>query len=246
MDASNRGGPLRERKLRTLILPLLLCTAARPAAGQIDPERRQLLQMGFDESIDGRGPLAAYAYYYLNAPRFLTTDKTLRLVLAPGYFDSELGFSKALGPDTDLGIGLAGGAFADSHTEIRQGRFLRGQSFRGDGVKAALGVYHNFPPYGPVPLAGILRVENHYAKFTGEKGTDPNFAVPQTVTEMNLRAGLRLGGKEPLLLPNLAAEVSTWYEGRYRAEPQPYGVAGDRRVEPNVQLFWGRALLVYN
>ena len=53
--------------MRALILPLLLCMGARPAAGQIDPEHRQLLQMGFNQAVDGRGPLAAYAYYYLES-----------------------------------------------------------------------------------------------------------------------------------------------------------------------------------
>lgn len=232
--------------LRALILALLLCAAARPAAGQLDPERRQLLQLGFDHAVDGRGPLSAYAYYYLNEPRFLTPKQTLRLVLAPGYVDSELGFARALGAKTDLGLGLAGGAFADSHAEIRQGRFSKGESFRGDGARAALGVYHDFPPYGPVPLAGILRVESHYAKFKGDKATDPAFVMPQAQKELNLRAGMRFGGKEPLLRPNLAMEVSTWYEGRYRAEPTAYGFGGDRRIERNSQLFWGRGLLIYN
>lgn len=237
---------MRELGLRALILPLLLCAAARPAAGQIDPERRQLLQVGFNQAADRRGPLAAYAYYYLNEPHFFSPERTLRLVVAPVYVDSELGLAKALGAKTDLGIGLAGGALADSHTEIRQDRFLKGESFRGDGARAALGLYHDFPPCGPVPLAGILRVEGHYAKFTRDKATDPAFVLPEAQSEINLRAGLRLGGKEPLLRPNLAMEVSAWHEGRYRLAPTAYGFGGDRRIEPDSQLFWGRALLIYN
>jgi hypothetical protein len=168
------------------------------------------------------------------------------LVVAPGYADSELGFAKALGPKTDLGLGLAGGAFADSHTEIRQDRFLRGESFRGDGAKIALGIYHDLPPCGPAPLAGIVRVEGHYASFEREKWTTPGFAVPGDQNELNVRAGLRLGGQEPVLRPNLAMEVSTWYEGRYRRGPTSYGFDCDGRIEPNSQLFWTRALLIYN
>jgi len=231
---------------RASVLALLLCAAARPAAAQIDPDRRQLLQLGFNQAIDGRGPLAAYAYYYLNAPHFLSPKRTLRLVLAPGYADSELGFEKALGEKTDLGVGLAGGALADSHTEIRAHRFIKEESFRGDGLRAALGAYHDFPPYGPVPLAGIIRVEGHYAKFTRDKTTDPAFAIPEPQGEINARAGLRLGGKEPLLSPNLAMEVSAWYEGRYRLAPMAYGFAGDRRIERDTHLLWARALLIYN
>lgn len=235
-----------DRGPRWVILPLLLCAAALPAAAQIDPERRQLLQLGFNQAIDGRGPLAAYAYYYLNAPHFLRPKQTLRLVLAPGYADSELGLEKALGPKTDLGIGLAGGAMADSHTEIRQNQYVKKESFRGDGLRTALGFYHDFPPYGPVPLAGIVRLEGHYAKFTRDKTTDPGFSIPEPQSEINVRAGFRFGGKEPLLSPNLAMEISAWYEGRYRLSPMAYGYAGDRRTEPNVQLLWARALLIYN
>jgi len=231
---------------RALSVALLLCASARPAAAQIDSERRQLLQLGFNQALDGRGPLAAYAYYYLNAPTFLSPKRALRLVVAPGYADSEVGFKKALGEKTDLGVGLAGGAMADSHTEIRQSRYLKGESFRGDGLRTALGVYHDFPPYGPVPLAGIVRVEGHYSKFTRDKTTDPGFALPEPQSEINARAGFRLGGKEPFLNPSLAMEISAWYEGRYRLSPMAYGFAGDRRVERDTQLLWGRALLIYN
>jgi hypothetical protein len=233
------------RGKRTLA-SLLLCAAALPAGAQIDPERRQMLQLGFNQAVDGRGPLAAYAYYHLNVPRFLTPKRALRLILAPGYADSELGFRQALGEKTDLGLGLAGGAFADSHTEIRQDRFVRGESYRGDGARASLSVYHDFPPQGPVPLAGLLRVESHYSKYSRDSTTDRAFSMPEAQTEVNARAGLRLGGREPYLVPNLAMEVSGWYESRYRLAPMDYGYGGDRRVEPNSQLFWGRALLIYN
>lgn len=237
---------MREPGLRALIFALLLCGAARPAAGQIDPERRHLLQMGFNHAVDGRGPRAVYAYYYLNQPRFLDSTRTLRLVVAPVYVESELGFAKALGAKTDLGVGLAGGAFADGHAEIRQHRFLRRESFRGDGARVALSLYHDFPPYGPVPLAGILRAEGHYAGYMRDKETNPAFALPEALRELSVRAGLRLGGKEPLLRPNLAMEVSTWHEGRYRLAPTAYGFGRDRRIERDSHLFWGRALLIYN
>ncbi|MDP3543457.1 MAG: hypothetical protein Q8T11_13390 [Elusimicrobiota bacterium] len=232
--------------MKRTLLAGLLCAAALPASAQMDPERRQLLQVGFEQALDRRGPLAAYAYYHLNAPLFLSPKRSLRLVLAPGYADSEVAFAQALGGKTDLGIGLAGGAFADSHTEIRGHRYIKEESFRGDGVRASLSAYHDFPPYGPVPLAGLARVEVHYAKFGHDRTTDPFFAIPEPQTEVNTRAGLRFGGKEPMLSPNLAMEVSAWYEGSRRLEPMAYGYAGDRRVEKTSRLFWGRALLIYN
>ena len=231
---------------RAPLAVMLLCAAAAPASAQMDPEKRQLIQVGLNQALDRRGPLAAYVYYHLNVPYFFPPKRSLRLVVAPGYVDSELAFAKALGEKTDLGLGLAGGAFADSHTEIRDGRYFKGQSFRGDGVRASVSAYHDFPAIGPVPLAGILRAEGHHAKFRHDKTTDEPFVVPEPQSEVATRAGLRLGGREPYLSPNVAMEISAWYEARYRLEPGTYGFAGDRRMENNSQLLWGRALLVWN
>jgi hypothetical protein len=124
---------------------------------QIDLYKRQLLQFGYNQPIEGRGPIAGYAFYYLNQPNLAGRDLTLRLAVAPTFLDSELGFSRALGPHTDLAIGLAGGGFADSYSEIRQGRLIDAESFTGHGVHASLSVYHRFNPQQRIPLNGILR-----------------------------------------------------------------------------------------
>jgi hypothetical protein len=68
--------------------------------------------LGYNQPFEGHAPLAAYAFYYHNQPDFFATNLTLRLAVAPVYLDSELGFASALGPNTDLGIGLAGGGLA--------------------------------------------------------------------------------------------------------------------------------------
>ena len=112
------------------VLLLGLCVPLTCRA-QIDPVKRQLLQFGYNQPLQGHGPLAAYAFYYLNQPQFMRPDLTLRLAVAPTYLDSELGVSHALGPQTDLGLGLAGGGFADSYAEVRAGRFLQSESFDG-------------------------------------------------------------------------------------------------------------------
>src|SRR5436189_2334563 len=80
-----------------LVFLLLALGAVRTAQGQIDPERRRLLQMGFNQPIEGRGPIAAYAFFYYNQPNFLYTNLTLRAAIAPVYLDTELGFSGLLG-----------------------------------------------------------------------------------------------------------------------------------------------------
>ena len=205
-----------------------------------------MLQFGYTRSPDGRGPFSGYTYYYLNQPHFWRDSQALRIVLAPGYVDSEFGFRNALGRSTDLGLGLAGGGFADNYTEIRRGQYLQGESFLGNGGNGSLNAYHHFPKIGPVPLAGILRVEERFASFGSHGGTDPGFMVPPNEPEFVARTGLRLGGVEPVMIPTMAAELSAWYEGHFRENPGEYGYAGDRRVERESQLYWTRALLVYN
>ena len=231
--------------MRSKILFAAFCALAIPATAQVDPAKRRLLQLGFNRPLDGRGPFSAYAYYYHNQP-FAHDTKTLRLAVAPVYLDSELGIKDGLGSGTDLGIGLAGGGYADSYTEIREGRYLRGESFTGDGVKASISAYRSLGSVGPAPLAAILRGEVRYAEFRRDKTTEPGFELPGAQTDFNTRAGLRWGGIEPVVLPRVAGELSVWYEGRLRTAPGAYGYGNDRRVEPYSHIFWSRALIVYN
>ena len=93
-----------------LFLPGLLWPC-RSVFAQIDPEARKLVQLGFNQSLEGAAPIAGYMFYYLNEPNFLRTNLTLRLALAPVYLDSELGIRGALGPDTDVGPGAGRGRF---------------------------------------------------------------------------------------------------------------------------------------
>ena len=231
--------------MRPLLLLLALAAMAGPAAAQMDPEKRRLLQMGFNRPLDGRGPFAGYLYYYHNHP-YPDNIRVLRLAVAPVYLDGEFGIKRGFGENTDLGVGLAGGGYADSYTEIRGGRYLRGESFTGDGTKASLSGYHAFGNIGPAPLAGVLRGEVRYAEFRREKSTEPGFELPNAQTDFNVRTGLRWGGIEPVVLPRLAGELSIWYEGRLRTAPGSYGYAGDRLIEPNTHLIWARALICYN
>src|SRR5208282_6371354 len=100
-----------------------------------DPVRRDLIQLGYNAAFEGRAPLAGYAFYYHNQPDFLQTNLTLRLAVAPVYLDSELGFVNGLGPNTDFAIGAAGGGFADSYNEIRDGTYYTSESFEGNGAE---------------------------------------------------------------------------------------------------------------
>src|SRR3954452_23332754 len=116
----------------TWLLTLAFC-AASVCEAQIDPAKRELIQLGYTLPLEGYGPLNAYAFYYLNIPQFVRTNLTLRLAVAPIYLDSELGISSALGEHTHLGLGVAGGGFADTYSEVRQGKYIRAESFTGHG-----------------------------------------------------------------------------------------------------------------
>jgi hypothetical protein len=229
--------------LAFLLLPGSFLT--QMADAQIDPEERELVQLGYNQPLEGHAPISAYAFFYYNQPSFLRTNLTLRLAIAPVYVDSELGIAQALGPHTDLGLGLAGGGFAYSYYEIHQGNYLQDQSFTGHGGQVSASLYHLFNPDQRVPLSGIVRGEVVEALYERDDRTAPTFVLPPNLTSFNVRTGLRWGGKEPLLAPALGLELSIWYQGEFRLNSGPYGFAGDRRVEPASHLFWGRALFAY-
>src|SRR5262245_43531462 len=111
---------------------LLGCLGPLTALGQIDPIQRTLLQVGYNVAMQSHPPLSGYAYYYRNQPNVLCdSNLTLRLAIAPTYLDSELGFSHLLGKNTDFGVGIAGGGFADNYNETRDGKFEPHESFTG-------------------------------------------------------------------------------------------------------------------
>ena len=91
-----------------------LTLVAFNASAQIDPAPRQLLELGGDASVTDSGPMGAYAFYYWNMVNVPTTNQFLRLVIAPVYVDSELGFKGLLGEHTDLAVGAFGGLYANS------------------------------------------------------------------------------------------------------------------------------------
>ena len=215
------------------------------AFAQIDPVQRDLIQFGYNQPVEGRAPVAGYAFYYYNQPDFLKTNTTLRVALAPTYLDSELGFVHGLGPETDVAIGLAGGGFADSYNKMRGGQWIQAESFDGHGAEISSSLYHLFNPGALIPLNFVLRGGLHDSFYERNENTAANFQVPQDTASLNVRTGLRYGGIEPTLFPELAMELSVWYDGQFRANPGTYGFDGDRSVHPSVHLFWASAALSY-
>jgi len=221
-----------------LLLPLV-------AAAQIDPFARDLVQFGYNQPVEGRAPVAGYAYYYHNQPDFLRTNLTLRLAVAPTYVDSELGLNHALGPETDLGLGAAGGGFADSYNEIRAGKWNEKESFDGHGAELSSSVYHLFNPGQQIPLNLVVRGAAHYSVYEKNDNTAANFQLPDDGLTGSFRTGLRWGGIEPTLFPELAMELAVWYEGQFRTDDGSYGYNQHRRLQPDTHLFWASAALSY-
>ena len=216
------------------------------AFAQIDPVKRDLLQVGYNASFEGHAPLAAYAYFYHNQPNFLATNVTLRLAVAPTYVDSELGVSHVFSPHNDVGFGIAGGGFADSYHEIRAGKYIPAESFDGHGFESSLHLYHLFNPEQLIPLNGVLHLIGHYSTFSKTEETAQNFELPPDHGTFMLRTGLRWGGKEPVLYPTLAMEISAWYQGEYRTAHGDYGLPNDpHTLNEYSHLFWGQALIAY-
>ncbi len=215
------------------------------AMAQIDPVPRQMIQLGYNAAFQGHAPLSAYAFYYRNIPHLANTNLALRLAIAPTYLDAELGIRSVLSEHTDLGIGIAGGGFADSYDEIDHGTFTPRESFVGHGGELSASLYHLFNPQQEIPLNGVLRAIGHYTTFERDDDTAANFELPNDHPWAGVRAGLRWGGKEPVLFPSLAMELSVWYEGQYRANSDRYGYSNDRELNEMSHLFWAQALLAY-
>src|SRR5258708_10857922 len=98
--------------LQSLTLLLLYFGAIFQSQAQIDPEARHLIQFGYNQPMEGRGPLSGYAFYYWNQPNFHASNVVLRLAVAPVYLDSSVGITDALVTHTAVAFGLASARYA--------------------------------------------------------------------------------------------------------------------------------------
>ncbi len=223
----------------------VVAAGAATAHAQIDPDARQLLHLGVDAPLNGNGPKGAYAFYYWNMPNIPTTNQVLRLAIAPTYVDSELGFKSLLGPNTDFAVGAAGGAFANSYTEVRGGTYYKNESFDGESAGLSASIYQLMNPGAQMPLSSILRetmTYNSWFKSDQANQSGNNFDLPDNQPIFTTRAGFRWGGMEPVLTPKLALEVSAWYELEKRTDAGTYGFNGDRRLNNTPQRLFARTL----
>ena len=234
----------REKWERMAILAV--CLGWGVAEAQIDTTKRDLIEGGYNFPFEGKSPLSGYGYYYRNQPNFLQTNLTLRLAIGPTYADSELGIAQALGPQTDLGLNLSGGGYRDDYDEIRVGHYYREESFEGFRGQAGFGIYHLFNPGAKVPLYGVVQTSARFVSYSESTYTATNFVEPKHRGIFTVRTGLRYGGRPPVLFPSQAMELSVWYEGYIRTDPETYGFDGDRKINAHTHLFWANAHLAYH
>ncbi|MCC6233569.1 MAG: hypothetical protein IT580_13045 [Verrucomicrobiales bacterium] len=228
-----------------LVLMLMQGLGGTIAKAQVDPYHRSMLQMGYDQPINGRGPRGVYAYYYYNKPDLIGTNVALRVALAPAYVDGELGLRELISPHTDLGLGFYGGAYGDNYYEVRNGRYLEGESFDGHGGGAAISLYQLVNPAMRIPLHLIARAGFRYTAYAEGEETDEGFEVPESRPMPFARVGLRWAGKEPVLYPDLGLEVSAWVERQWRLEHGDFGFGNDRSMKGRTDLYWVYAGLDY-
>jgi hypothetical protein len=236
---------MRNTFLKSLVAGLIVI-ATPVLHAQIDSRHRNLLQLGYDQPLAEHGPRAAYLYYYYSNPEIIGTNVALRMAIAPVYFDGELGFKGLLSPNTDLGIGLYGGAYGDNYYEVRRGHHFSNESFDGHGGGASVSIYQLLNPGYMIPLNAVLRGGARYATYSEGDATQFNFELPDDRITAYVRAGLRLAGKEPVLDPALGLELSIWFERQWRSEDDAYGFADDRRTQDQTDLYWLYAGINYS
>jgi hypothetical protein len=218
---------------------VLLLTAV-PAAAQIDPEPRLNLELGVEGPLKGDGPLSGYAFLLWNRPHFVEEDLYLRVLLAPTFLMSELVLDRWPTDGHAVGVGVAGGFFPYNFEEFRDGMHVEDESFWGHGGEANLSYYRRVLLGGLLPLEGQVRLKPQYVVYA-RNDTDARFRLPPDTAIFSGRVGLRLGGVPPELHPDLALEVSVWYEPSYRVEAGPYGFPErPQELEHFTQKAWAR------
>lgn len=223
-----------------------MALAVLPAQAQIDPAPRQLLQLGANASLTDPGPFGAYAFYYWNMPDFPTTNQVLRLAIAPCYVDADYGFQGLLGKQTDLALGAFGGFYANSYQDVDGGRYYKDRSFDGNSIGGRVSLYHRVNPDQMIPLTLVLRESVAYVGYEDTQNTGYRFDLPNSQPVLTTRAGFRWGGKEPVLTPKLAMEVSGWLEWAHRTESGNYGYAADSyELNSDTYRIFGRVLANY-
>ncbi len=220
---------------------LFLAVIPRTASAQVDPEPRTNIELGFEGPLRGNGPLSGYSFLLWNRPHFHDKDLYLRVALSP-YIQSELIRDNWPVDGHAVGLSIGGGFFENNFNEIRNGVYARSESFWGNGVDAAASYYlHLHKIADLMPVEAEIRLRSQYAIYERTSDTDPDYRLPPDTLINWARAGIRIGGIPPELLPDKAFELSLWYEAGYREKSGTQGLPGqDQRTGHLTQRSWGR------
>src|SRR5262249_32377697 len=195
--------PTMPRAIVPVCVAVALCGLAATASAQIDPEPRANLELGVAGPLRGDGSISGYAFFLWNRPHFLDDDWYLRVIMAPASVSSELVFAPTPASGHALGVGLAGGLFPYSFDEFRNGSHIERESFWGHGVESTLTYYRRIMIADVLPIEGQLRLRPQYVVYQ-RNGTDHRYRLPADTAIYSGRAGVRVGGVPPELLPDLA------------------------------------------
>jgi hypothetical protein len=208
---------------------------------QIDPEPRRNLELGVEGPLKGNGPISGYGFFLWNQPHFIDEDWYLRVVFAPTFLISDLVRDRWPAPGHAVGVGLGGGSFPYNFDEFRNGSHIQRESFWGHGVEATASYYRRLKLFDLLPVEGSVRVHPQYV-FYQRSDTAHRFRLPDATPIYGGRVGIRAGGEPPELFPDVALEVSAWYEVNWRQQAEAYGFPETPiQTQSTPQQAWARA-----
>jgi len=242
MSADHLPPTTRKSVYKCHFIILLLCFFILPteAIGEIDPERRTNMEVGFAGPLYNNGPLGGYGMVLFNRPHFRDQDTYLLAILSP-YLFAEVIRDKWPAEGHALGFSIGGGFLINDFDQVRDGSYVRRESFRGHGADTAFSYYLRPTPIGgELPVDGILRFASRYAIYQRSGDTDPAYLLPADSFVHSVKVGVRVGGVPPELLPEKALEVSLWHQVDYRVKTGLHGLPGQRQeTEHLTQQTWG-------
>jgi hypothetical protein len=152
----------------------------------------------------------------------LENDLYLRIVFTPTYhLTGEL--VRDRWPADGHAFGLGGGLFPYNFEEFREGDHKNRESFYGHGGEPTLSYYRRVKIADLLPIEAQARLRPQHVVYDKSSSTASRFRLPADTPIYTGRVGVRVGGEPPELLPDLALELSLWYEISYRQNAEPYG-----------------------
>jgi len=135
---------------------------------QIDPEPRKIVQIGYNQPLEGRGPAGGLRLPLLEHPGLPVTNRTLRL--RSRRLTSTANSVSASASASRRTSRWASRAAASRIPSARCAaeKFIQGESFAGHGGEGSVSIYHRVNPSQEIPLNLILRGVVRYSAYVHE------------------------------------------------------------------------------